>query len=96
MMWSFMERDCLFCTPSDGHHVVFICLFQNVQLHVDLVHFLYVGDGHGDIMQSRNLGVKRVVLHHVGDVDRRKKGAMNLSSIDDSIDESKEFFLHGA
>jgi hypothetical protein len=72
-MWSFMECDRLFFTPSYGHHVVFICLFQNVELHVDLVHCLYVGDGHGDIMQSRNLGVKRILLHLVGDVDPRKK-----------------------
>jgi hypothetical protein len=89
-MWSFMERDCFFFTPSDGHHVVFICLFQNVQLHVDLVHFLYVGDG--DIMQFRNLGVKRIILHPMGDVDPRKRVMMNLSY----IDEFEEFFLHGA
>jgi hypothetical protein len=91
-MWSFVEHDRLFFTPSNGHHVVFICLFQNVQLRVDLVHFLYVGVGHGDIMQSKNLGVKRVVLHLVGDAYSRKKGGMNLNF----IDEFEKNFLHGA
>lgn len=89
-----MERDRCFFISSNCHHVVFICLFQSVQLHVDLVHFLYVGDGDGDgdIMQSRNLEVKRIVLHPVGDVDPRKRGTMNLSY----IDEFEDFFLHGA